>query len=627
MNRVIHIGLTLLALICCSFLAAQNSITKCEYWLDSQYDNRTAENTSGNFQTTINLNALADGLHSLSFLVIDDNGAKSPVAIKYFVKFVGHSSAVNALADCEYWIDDGFDQRKTAAMPATGIIDLSEEIGTLRPGLHSVSMRVLDKAGNVSPVAVKYFVKPQASASGDNVIKKYEYWIDADFDQRKTATMPATGIIDFSEDIEALRPGLHSVSMRVLDKAGNVSPVAVKYFVKPQASLSGDNVIKKYEYWIDRDFEHRKTVNMPAAGVVNFGVALASLSNGLHSISMRVLDKAGNASPVMLRYFLKSKDSGIDNDLKSYEYWFNDDFAHRTSGTLASDGIIDLDIDVASFRRGLHLLRCRVFDTKGNASATYSKLFVLTESDGLSRLVAYDYWINDNERIRTEVSPRKNLVVAKTLSFNHNTALRRVPDDYTFNADKKTVLCKDTFTIGFQVFDNKGTGSVAVIDTIKNYDLTIRPVFSELSDGVPDQVNTPTGGEIVGFSYTALEADSTHWTVSGGNTKLDFYDANGNPIENYDVREIDGVPTICFRLPTATVFLLTYGGDDSQTETTVTVAGNISTDDVNVLNDRDRPQSVYTIMGIRARKDASSLEGLPEGYYIVGKQKIYIRHR
>ncbi|MBQ4358180.1 MAG: hypothetical protein II766_02235, partial [Paludibacteraceae bacterium] len=236
MNRVIHIGLTLLALICCSFLAAQNSITKCEYWLDSQYDNRTAENTSGNFQTTINLNALADGLHSLSILVIDDNGAKSPVAIKYFVKFVGNSSAANALADCEYWIDEDFDQRKTAAMPATGIIDLSEEIGTLRPGLHSVSMRVLDKAGNVSPVAVKYFVKPQASASGDNVIKKYEYWIDADFDQRKTATMPPAGIIDFSEEIGTLRPGLHSVSMRVLDKAGNVSPVAVKYFVKPQAS-------------------------------------------------------------------------------------------------------------------------------------------------------------------------------------------------------------------------------------------------------------------------------------------------------------------------------------------------------------------------------------------------------
>ena len=599
MNRTKYFGLSLLILLCCLAATAQTTVTKCEYWIDQQFDSRTTVTMTGNtWNSSIDISALKVGLHTVAFRVLDNNGMFSSALVKNFLLVPGTGTGDNSLKTYEYWIDQQFNERKSGTVPVSGVISINEDISALKAGLHAIAMRVIDKNGIVSSVIVKNFLLVPGTGTGDNSLKTYEYWIDQKFSEKKSGTVPDGGIINIDEDVSALKMGLHTIAMRVIDKNGIVSSVIVKNFMLLEGAGTGDNSLKTYEYWFDQKFSEKKSGTVPDGGIININEDITALDNGLHTIAMRVIDKNGKVSSVLVKNFMKLERLDGDNSLKTYEYWIDGNFDERESATVPSDGIVNLNLDIASLAQGIHTFYYLTRDKAGLASAVVSKMFFVKKQVQEGKLIGIDYWFNDSPRTRIAIDPAQ-------ASINRNDILipldgiqpSNISEDYVFDVATKKVITKETVTVGIQVFNYAEIGSEAVVETLENMSFTVDPLFVPLTNEASDTKTAPQDGQVQGFSYAGVVGDSLHWEITGSDAKVDFFDADGNPITP-ETKTIDGNDVLVIKMPTTAVYLLTYGATEAG-EMTVKVAQPIELTVADATREygEENPTFTYTSKG------------------------------
>ncbi|MBR6974960.1 MAG: hypothetical protein IKH80_10115 [Bacteroidaceae bacterium] len=422
-----------------------------------------------------------------------------------------------AVTKCEYWFDQQFDSRTIAVMSGE-TWNSSIDISTLDYGLHNIAFRVLASDGAKSlygPVMVKNFMVLESTPTGINSLKTYEYWIDRQFDQRKSGAVPESGVVNFDYDLSALDYGLHNVTVRVLDATGKVSSALTKNFMKLETTPTGVNTLKTYEYWIDRQFDQRKSGAVPESGVVNFDYDLSALDYGLHNVTVRVLDATGKVSSALVKNFMKVQQLDGNNELQTYEYWIDDAFDERTSGTVPEGGVVNLDLDIADLAQGMHTFNYLTRDKAGVASGVVTKNFFVKKVEGEGKLVGIDYWFNDGPRTRIAIDPAQASIDKDDIVIPMDGVQpRTIAEDYTFDATTKTVVTKETITVGIQVFNDAEVGSEAVVETLENMSFTVAPSFVALSNEVGDTKAAPKGGQMQGFSYAGAVGDSLHWEIT-----------------------------------------------------------------------------------------------------------------
>jgi uncharacterized protein (DUF934 family) len=598
--------------------AAQGpTVTKCEYWIDQQFDSRTTVTMTGaEWNSSIDISALRAGLHSIAFRVADNNGLYSSALTKNFLLVQGTGTGDNSLQTYEYWFDQKFDAKKSGAIPTGGVINIDEDISALNHGLHSIAMRVVDKNGVVSSALTKNFLLVQGTGTGDNSLQTYEYWFDQKFDAKKSGTIPTGGVINIDEDISALNYGLHSIAMRVIDKNGVVSSALTKNFLLVQGTGTGDNSLQTYEYWIDHDFGNRKSGEIPTGGVVNIDEDISALNYGLHSIAMRVIDKNGIVSSVLTKNFMKVERMDGDNALTTYEYWIDNAFDERESAAVPDGGIVDLNIDISALKQGLHTFNYRTADKAGLVSAVVTKNFFVKKVEGEGKLIGVDYWFNDGPRTRIAIDPAQAFIDKNDIVISlDGVQPRSISEDYTFDATTKTVKTTETITFGIQVFNDAEVGTEAVVETLEDYLFNVDINAVALTDGVSDTKAAPQGGQVQGFSFDGAVGDSLHWELTGSDAKIDFFDANGNRLTP-ESKTIDEKDVLIIKMPTTTVYALTYGATEAG-EMTVKVSikvayiqGDANSD--GVVNVTDIVATVNYIMDKPApnfNKDAADVNG------------------
>ncbi len=565
MNRTRYLGLSLLTLLCCLTAAAQApAVTKCEYWFDQQFDSRTIADMSGEtWNSSIDISTLNYGLHNITFRVLASDGAislYSPVVVKNFMVLESTPTGINSLKTYEYWIDRQFDQRKSGTVPESGVVNFDYDLSALDYGLHNVTVRVLDATGKVSSALTKNFMKLETTPTGVNTLKTYEYWIDRQFDQRKSGAVPESGVVNFDYDLSALDYGLHNVTVRVLDAMGKVSSALTKNFMKLETTPTGVNTLKTYEYWIDRQFDQRKSGTVPESGVVNFDYDLSALDYGLHNVTVRVLDATGKVSSALVKNFMKVQQLDGNNELQTYEYWIDDAFDERTSGTVPEGGVVNLDLDIADLAQGMHTFNYLTRDKAGVASGVVTKNFFVKKVEGEGKLVGIDYWFNDGPRTRIAIDPAQASIDKDDVVIPMDGVQpRTIAEDYTFDATTKTVVTKETITVGIQVFNDAEVGSEAVVETLENMSFTVDPSFVALSNEVGDTKVAPKGGQMQGFIYAGAVGDSLHWEITNEvGAKVDFYDTDGNVITP-EAKTIDEKDVLVMKMPTESVYVLVYG--------------------------------------------------------------------
>ena len=526
------------------------------------------------------------------------------------------ASAQVTVDKCEYWFDYAYDSR--TPIPITdGNWVQQLDVGTLQPGLHVMACHVGTSDGRWSSVLVKNILVPYPSSFENNVLKDYEYWVDHDFEHKVSGTIAASGVIDLNLDFKTLSPGLHNIAFRVLDENGHTSSILVKNFLVPNPSSMEENVLKNYEYWVDHDFEHKVSGTIAASGIIDLDIDFSALAPGLHNIAFRVLDANGHTSTILVKNFLVPEPSSMtENGLYKYRYWIDRDVANAVEVDAPADGIISLDFDASALNDGPHEFSNQVIDKVGHFSATAIHHFIKETIQGESKLVGVDYWFNDDSRTRIAIDPAQVTIDKNDIVISlDGVQPRSISEDYTFDAATKTVKTTETITLGLQVFNDAEVGSGAVEHTIENVTFTVTPLFEALTDDVSDTKVAPQGGQVQGFSFDGAVGDSLHWELTGSDAKIDFFDANGNRLTP-ESKTIDEKDVLIIKMPTTTVYALTYGATEAG-EMTVKVSikvayiqGDVNSD--GVVNVTDIVATVNYIMDKPApnfNKDAADVNG------------------
>ena len=293
------------------------------------------------------------------------------------------ATAQKTIVERQYWIDGNITEAQVLAESPTSI-----SIGDLKPGLHSLTVRVKDSEGLWSSQVAKYFIVPFVSTSAtSNSIEKHQYWIDGDLQAAVTSTSQPSAIV-----IENLKPGLHSLTVRVQDNAGVWSSQVAKYFIVPFASTSiADKTIKEHQYWIDGQIEARVTQEQQPEII-----DIESLKPGLHSLTVRVQDNAGMWSSQVAKYFIVPfNETTVENkEIVLHQYWIDGKLdAIVSSATQPST----IDISNPKLKPGLHSLTVRVKDNAGAWSSQVAKYFIVKDDDLVEEtaITRYMYWFDD----------------------------------------------------------------------------------------------------------------------------------------------------------------------------------------------------------------------------------------
>ena len=254
-----------------------------------------------------------------------------------------------------------------------------------------------------------------------------------------------------------------------------------------------DVTLSDGEYWIDQQFDSRKSV--PLAGGWATELDVSNLQEGIHALHFRASDSKGRWSVPILRYFLRCGRSLESNAASGYELWTDNDFAHRTSGTL-TDNVVSMELDMKSLHPGLHNLSFRTSDSNGQWSVPRIKYFLVT-SKALTdnALTVCRYWTDGNFDNAQETTPNGDGTIDLKLDMNG--------------------MGKGLHTFSYQVGDKENRLSPAIV----RYFI------------VPDTL--PADNNIVGYSY---------WFNHGQHVGVDATPANPMEISNLMIDIKDVVP-------------------------------------------------------------------------------------
>ena len=262
---------------------AQKNIAERQYWLDG---NIAGAQTLAESPTSVSIEGLKSGIHSLTVRVKDSEGLWSSQVARYFIKpYADNSASTNSIAQHQYWIDGNLQAAVTSGSKPQPI-----SVSSLNAGLHTFTVRVQDQTGTWSSQVAKCFIKPYTEISvEDKEIVQHQYWIDGNVDA--IVTLNQKDPIDVI-DIEGLKQGLHSLTVRVKDNTGVWSSQVAKYFIVKGDETVEEATITRYMYWFDDETDGFKTGPLTSA-TGTMDIDISDVEAGTHTLWWRCGDSKG----------------------------------------------------------------------------------------------------------------------------------------------------------------------------------------------------------------------------------------------------------------------------------------------------------------------------------------------
>ena len=265
-----------------STTASGKTIVKHQYWIDGDLQTTVTQDSK---PSAIVISQLKPGLHSLTVRVKDSEGLWSSQVAKYFIVPTAPETPASekSILTHQYWID-GKIEAQVSSEEQPDIIPIE----TLKPGLHSFTVRVKDSEGLWSSQVAKYFIVPTTETSvGDKTIVLHQYWIDGKLDAIVSSETQPSQI-----PISTLKPGLHSLTVRVKDSEGLWSSQVAKYFIVKDDDVMEDVTITRYMYWFDDETADFKTGPLTSA-TGTMDIDISDVEAGIHTLWWRCGDSKG----------------------------------------------------------------------------------------------------------------------------------------------------------------------------------------------------------------------------------------------------------------------------------------------------------------------------------------------
>lgn len=239
-------------------------------------------------------------------------------------------------------------------------------------------------------------------------------------------------------------------------------------------------------------------------------------------------------------------------------------------------------------------------------------------------------WFNGGPRHRVEVEPTPLLNLTEAgLDTEGLIVPDSIPADYRFDpAGPRATLVADV-TWGLQVYTSTGKHSTAVEDTLRGFTVALPLPPTALEADVEETDASPSGGQMLCYTYACSPGDSIHITLTG-TTRADLYEADGTPIRptlqtgaspDPPVATESALPrTLALKPTTGRIYLVLHSARNVVEEMQVTLSVPVPVGIAVPSAAQDPlPRHIHTLTGLRI--DTRSLPRLPRGVYIVNGRK------
>ncbi len=381
----------------------QNTIKGYEYWFDNNDAVTTkiavAPVSTLILDTSFAISTLTEGIHSLHIRFKDDSVKYSQTISQFFYKYttpVLNNFSVNAY---QYWYDknEAGSVIQTVSNSNVFLLNDSLNIDALSEGIHTFSIRFRDTEGKWSSSISQFFYKYNNPVSSSRLITAYKYWFDGnDTPGNLYSVTPTQRYVFFdSLDLNALSEGLHTFSVRFGDDAGGWSSTISQFFYKYTApATSGTSLITGYKYWYDSDYLNSPAISItPTTSLWWYdSLNLSSLTDGLHTFSVRFKDNTGKWSSCISQFFYISRnETNISNQVTAYRYWYDDMDTTLNLVDLVpfiNPYVMDTHIPLDGVDSGRHVVHFQFKDEKG--------LWSMVTTDSVTTSTKAIYTFNGN---------------------------------------------------------------------------------------------------------------------------------------------------------------------------------------------------------------------------------------
>lgn len=379
MKRVIT-SLSLLLLLLCGAYA--QDISQYEYWTDDDYASRSVVSSSGgSISLDVSTASLSAGIHFLNFRAYRSDGVWGNFyRYLYYIPTLKGSDAGNLRV--EYWLDDDLAGVKSETA-GSGSLSLSIDISALKPGVHYFNCTPISATGERgnSERYLFYVPLPQDQTSV-SPIKGYEYWLDDNY-AAKTVSYSGGGSSTLAISIDGLTSGVHYFNCRAFNERGEYGCPVRKMFYIPQTKVNNNASIASAEYWLDDDYASKVTVTGNNTQQT-FSIDISGLGSGVHYFNYRAKDNEGvwgNFTRQM--FYIAQKNASSTGGIAEYEYWLDDDVAHKVTGTDSKTEYV-FSIDISGLAEGTHTFNFRAKNLLEQWGEQFIEQFVIS---GLPKLI------------------------------------------------------------------------------------------------------------------------------------------------------------------------------------------------------------------------------------------------
>ena len=393
--------------IACMVCSAQTTVSSYKYWVDSKFsDAKTGNVTDMEFSFDIDISDQDPGVHFFYVMPKDSDGKWGKLHRFMYYYFQPKADAEGTkIKSLEYWMDGDFENRKTESTDNT-TIPLSVDIGSMTYGIHTISYRVQNDIGQYGPMKTyMYYINP-AETFGSSV-ESFDYWIDGDYSARKTHAMTEEYVTLSDIDISTLGTGVHFFYVQPKDNLGKLGKLHRYMFFIPFTTEEQEGTsISKVEYWIDEDYNGRVS-KATSETTIPIEVDIKGLGYGNHIISYRVVNDLGQYSELRRKMFYLGL-VGETLSLKGYEYWIDEQYDSRVTGTVSgASAEIDIsDIDISSLSEGVHFFYVRTLNDNDQYGKLHRYMFYIpkyVEDEATANMSKVEYWIDNDMANRITV--------------------------------------------------------------------------------------------------------------------------------------------------------------------------------------------------------------------------------
>lgn len=295
-----------------------------------------------------------------------------------------------------------------------------------------------------------------------------------------------------------------------------------------------------YEYWIDDDYKGR-VVSSGSSSELLLNVDVSTLGNDIHFFTLRARGQMGWGVPVRQLFYIPSSGRSDDYPVAtSYEYWIDEDYAQRVSGTL--NGMSPaLTVDVTKLECGVHFFTFRSQNANGAWGVPVRQLFYIPESRKKDehKIVGYDYAFNgDMHEVKIDT----------TTAFSMSNQIFQLPEyaievsdscHFVFTDEKVTMSRNLDLQFWLSFVNDAGERSVPLVENYQITDSLVRDLGEVTLYSAFDIPQLPQN-DFHAFRFQAEDV-TLHKFTSSHVCTLRLFDHNGEMVKKMDQMTADSL--------------------------------------------------------------------------------------